>query len=154
MSSSLAGIPVHKRRQIAGTLGLFAALFIAVGAVAVTGTSSALLTVIVVIAFVVGAVLAVLCWGVAASITDDVADRQLDAAVEAALAAAPPTVRRQFSCGCGQEHDPDEMHVVDAEPPAVTDVCAHDGAGVACTHSCDTCALARLRPSPTGQTAT
>jgi hypothetical protein len=52
-------------------------------------------------------------------------------------------------CGCGREHDPDELHFVDGEGQHLTGVkCAHDGTGVDCSHSCETCVLAAMRPSP------
>jgi hypothetical protein len=54
-------------------------------------------------------------------------------------------------CGCGVEHDPDEMHFVDGEGQHLSGKsfgCAHDGRGTDCAHSCDTCVLATLRPSP------
>ena len=50
--------------------------------------------------------------------------------------------RDSISCGCGHDHDPDELHVTDGG-------CAHDGRGTDCTHNCDSCVLASLRPSPT-----
>jgi hypothetical protein len=47
-------------------------------------------------------------------------------------------------CDCGHEHDPTEMHHVGSR---ALDSCAHDGSGDECSHSCDTCVLAAMRPS-------
>jgi hypothetical protein len=117
---------------MATVLGLFAALFVTIGAVTVTGASSAGLVVIAVIAFVVGAALALTAWGLVASVRRDTAERRVDAAVAAALAAAGTSI------GCGHDHDPDELQVTD-------ETCAHDGTGLECSHSCETCVLAAHR---------
>jgi len=135
VSSSLSSIPPHKRRQLAATLGLFAVLFIAVAAVAETGASTGVLRAFVVIALLVAVLLALMSWGLAHSIKADVADGRLDAAIEAAVKA-----RGASMCDCGHEHDPTELHVTD-------DPCQQDGAGVGCTHSCQTCVLATMRPA-------
>lgn len=143
-------MPIDQRRRLAALLGLFAALFLVVGAVTVTDAATVAFKVFAGVALVTGLVLAMMSWGVVTSVRQATGERRLDAAVEDALAAAPPAARRQFRCGCGQEHDPTEMHIVDAEP---AEACAHDGTGTACTHSCDTCALAALRPSPSSTQA-
>ena len=143
MSSPLSGLPVDKRKQLAATLGLFASLFIAVGAVAATGQGTAVIRAFVVIALVAGILLALMGWGVVHSVRVDTADRTLDAAIEQAVAAAPQ--RFGQLCNCGHEHDPTELHITDAEPAS----CAHDGAGATCTHDCASCVLGSLRPSPT-----
>lgn len=136
MASQLSGIAVEKRRLLAATLGLFAALFIAVGAVAATGASTAVVKGFVAVALLLALLLALMAWGVAHSIKADVAEQGVDAAIEQAVRA-----RGGSLCDCGHEHDPTELHVTD-------DPCARDGAGAGCTHTCDTCVLARLRPSP------
>ena len=82
--------------------------------------------------FAVAAVLALLAWGLMRSISIDLADRDLDRAIESAVARSGGSM-----CDCGHDHDPDEMHV--------TDSCKHDGSGAACAHDCDTCVLAGLR---------
>jgi hypothetical protein len=140
VSSPLSGIAVHKRRQLAATLGLFAMLFIAVGAVAATGASTAIVKGFVVVALLVALALALMAWGVAQSVKADVAERRLDAAIEQTVIA-----RGGSMCDCGVEHDPTELHVTD-------DPCAHDGAGTGCTHTCDTCVLSQLRRSTTPAT--
>jgi hypothetical protein len=134
VTSQLSGIPVEKRRQLAATIGLFAVLFFAVGAVAWTGPATVGLRVFVGLSFVVAAVLALIAWGVVTSVKRDLADQRLEAAIAETIAA-----RGGLSCGCGHDHDPAELHV--------TDACAHDGAGDACAHDCDTCVLAGLRPA-------
>jgi hypothetical protein len=77
-------------------------------------------------------------WGVLRSVRLDLAEQRLEAAIAEAVQA-----RGGSLCSCGHEHDPGEMHVVG-------DPCAHDGAGVGCSHSCESCVLAtaRRRPAP------
>ena len=136
VASSLSHIPAPTRRRAAATLGLFAVLFVAVGAVAATDASSGVIVAFVVVAFVVAAVLALLGWGVAASLRDDRAEQDLDDAIEQAVLAGGVRM-----CGCGQEHDPSVLHVPD-------DPCDRDGQGSGCTHSCETCVLATMRTGP------
>jgi hypothetical protein len=146
VTSPLSGIAVEKRRQLAATLGLFAMLFIAVGAVAATGVTTAAIKAFVVVALLVAVFLGLMGWGVLRSVQLDLADRKLDAAIEAAVRAGGRSM-----CDCGIEHDPDEMHFVDGEGQHVSGKsfgCAHDGTGSDCSHSCDTCVLATMRPSP------
>ena len=134
MSAPLSRVPIPKRRQLAATLGLFSVLFVAVGAVTATEPSSPALTAFLVIALLVAVVLALMGWGVANSVKRDLAEQRLDEAIEQA-------VGKRSLCSCGHDHDPDELHVVD-------DPCARDGTGRDCTHSCDTCVLAAMRPRP------
>jgi len=144
VSSPLSDIEIDKRRQVAATLGLFAMLFIAIGAVAATGASTAVIKGFVVVSLILAVLLGLMAWGVLHSIKLDLADRNLDAAIEQAVKASG----RQM-CDCGHEHDPDELHFVDGEGQHLTGAkCAHDGSGLDCSHSCDTCVLAALRPSP------
>jgi hypothetical protein len=159
----LSGIAVPKRRQLAATLGLFAVLFVAVGAVAATDPSTAAIKAFVAIALVVAVILALMAWGVAHSIRVDLAERRLDSVLEDAVKAHGGQL-----CDCGHEHDPTELNFVgdDAGSPAgshgatradrptpASASCAHDGAGADCGHSCDTCVLAGLRPSPAADPA-
>jgi hypothetical protein len=156
VSSPLSGIAVEKRRQLAATLGLFAMLFIAVGAVAATGASTAVVKAFVVIALVVALLLGLMAWGVLHSVKVDKADkvdRQLDAAIMAAVRAHGRSL-----CDCGHEHDPDELHFTDGDGQHLTGrrpaegSCARDGHGTDCAHSCETCVLATARrPSPRPQ---
>jgi hypothetical protein len=144
VTSPLSEIEVEKRRQVAATLGLFAMLFIAVGAVAATGATTALVKGFVIVALLVAVLLGLMAWGVLHSIKLDLGDRALDAAIEQAVQASGRSM-----CGCGHEHDPDELHFVDGEGQHLTGAkCAHDGTGTDCTRSCDTCVLAAMRPSP------
>jgi hypothetical protein len=136
VNSRLVNIPIGARRRLSATLGLFTVLFVAVGAVAATGTGSAAAPVFSAVALVIAAVLALLAWGIQHSIKIDLAEQRLDRAIDEVVAARGGSI-----CGCGHDHDPSEMHVSDA--------CAHDGSGAACTHDCDTCVIAALRPSPT-----
>lgn len=137
MSSSLSGIPIAKRRQLAATIGLFAALFVAVGLVATTGTTAGVVRVFAAVSIIVAVILALTAWGVLHSIKADLAEQQLDAAIEASVRAHGGSM-----CDCGHDHDPTEMHIRG-------DSCAHDGSGDACAHDCQSCVLAAMRPSPT-----
>jgi hypothetical protein len=144
VSSTLSAIPVGKRRRLAATVGLFAVLFVAVGVVATTGNSPGVVRVFSAVSLGVAAVLALAAWGIAHSVKVDLAEQQLSAAIEASIGKLG---RDEIGCGCGHEHDPDELHVSNAGREQ--DACDHDGRGADCTHSCDTCVLAALRPSPT-----
>jgi uncharacterized low-complexity protein len=137
VSSALSGIAVEKRRQVAATLGLFAVLFVAVGVVAETGSAPTLVRVFAVAAILVALLLGLAAWGVVHSVRADLAAARVDEAIDEVMA----TAGADLQCGCGAAHDPDELHVSD-------DPCTHDGAGGDCTHSCDTCVLAAMRPSP------
>jgi hypothetical protein len=144
VTSPLSDIEIEKRRQVAATLGLFATLCIAIGAVAATGATTALIKGFVVVALLIAVLLGLMAWGVLHSIKLDLDERSLDAAIEAAVRTSGRSM-----CGCGHEHDPDELHFVDGEGQHLTGVeCAHDGAGTDCSHKCDTCVLATMRPSP------
>jgi hypothetical protein len=144
VASALSGIAVAKRRQLAATLGLFAMLFIAVGAVSATSADTGLVKAFVVVALLVAVVLGLMSWGVVRSVRIDLDEQRLDAAIESAVRASGRSM-----CDCGVEHDPDEMHFVDGEGQHLTGKrCAHDGKGSDCSHSCDTCVLAAMRPSP------
>lgn len=145
VSTPLSSLSVPRRRHVAATLGLFSVLFIAVGAVAATGTRTTVVTVFVVIAFVIALLLALMAWGVLHSISLDLrtvqaagAGRRIDAAIEQALAEQGGSA---IGCGCGHDHDPDELHVTD-------DPCSRDGGGHECSQTCDTCVLSRLRAVP------
>jgi hypothetical protein len=138
VTSPLSGLPVDGRRRLAATLGLFAALFVAVGLVATTGSTPGVVRVFSAVALIVAAVLALTAWGVARSVKIDVREQRHDKAIERAIAARGGAT----PCGCGHDHDMDELHVSD-------DQCAHDGAGTDCTRSCESCVLATLRPLPT-----
>ena len=144
MTSPLSDIEIEKRRQVAATLGLFATLCIAIGAVAATGATTALIKGFVVVALLIAVLLGLMAWGVLHSIKLDLNERSLDAAIEAAVRSSGRSM-----CDCGHQHDPDELHFVDGEGQHLTGVkCAHDGTGTDCSHSCDTCVLAAMRPSP------
>ena len=142
----LSDIPMHKRRQLSATLGLFAVLMIAVGCVAATGPGTTALMTFVVIALLIGVVLAVMSWGVALSIKGDREQHRLDSAIADAIAEHSSAGGvASLSCGCGHEHDPEELHVTD-------DPCGHDGQGSLCSQTCDTCVLSRLRSTATAET--
>jgi hypothetical protein len=138
----LSRIPIAKRRQLAATLGLFSVLFVAVAAVTAIEPSTTALKAFLVIALVIAVVLALMGWGVVNSIKRDLAEQRLDAAIE-------QVVGTRSLCSCGHDHDPTELHLVGDEAGRSTDdPCARDGKGQDCTHSCDTCVLAAMRPRP------
>lgn len=137
-SPELSQIPIEKRRKLAATVGLFAVLFIAVGAVAATGPSTTGIKVFVVLAFLVAFGLGLVSWGITTSVKRELGERRLDDAINEVVAA-----RGGMSCGCGHDHDPNELHITDED-----ETCAHDGAGAACAHDCDSCVLTALRREP------
>ena len=137
VTSPLAHVPISARRKLAATLGLFTMLFVAIGAVAATGRGTDAAPVFSGVALGVAVLLGLIAWGVHRSIRIDLADRDLDAAIEQTMAA-----RGRSMCDCGHDHDPNELHAVHAG-------CAHDGSGTVCAHDCETCVLAAMRPSPT-----
>jgi hypothetical protein len=143
VNSALSGISIDRRRRLAATLSLFAVLCATVGIVATTGSTPGVVRVFSAVSLSCAALLGLIAWGVAHSLKLDLAEQRLDAAIEAAVASRGGT---DVTCGCGHEHDPNEMHITDAEPLA--DGCAHDGSGTDCAHSCESCLLAALRPSP------
>lgn len=150
MANQLSAVPPARRRHIAATLGLFAMLFVTVGAVAATGGGNTVLHVVIWVSFVIAALLALMAWGVLNSIRLDAREARLDAEIAAAL------THHDLTCGCGSSHE------------VAGPTCAHDGAGencslgappagtlcgAACGGDCDTCSLAALRPSPTATRA-
>jgi hypothetical protein len=143
VDSRLARIPIERRQLVAATLGLFAVLFVAVGVVASTGTTPGVVRVFSAIALFVAVLLGAIAWGITHSVKLDLREQRLDRAIETAVAeAAAGPGAAALACGCGHVHDADELHVTDA-------TCAHDGTGEDCTHTCESCVLAALRPSPT-----
>lgn len=140
MISALSDIPVRSRRRLAATLGPFAILFAAVGAVATTGNPPGAVRVFSAIAFLVAALLGAAAWRVARGVRIDLAHQRLDGAIEDVVAARGGK-RTGSAHGCRHDHDADEMQVR-------TDRCAHDGTGTDCEHSCDGCVLASARPAP------
>ncbi|HEV7193024.1 MAG TPA: hypothetical protein VGN35_07420 [Jatrophihabitantaceae bacterium] len=136
MSSSLSGIPIAKRRQLAATIGLFAMLFVAVGLVATTGTTPGVVRIFAGVSIAIAVILALTAWGVMRSVKIEVAEQQLDEAITATVEQHGASM-----CGCGHDHDPNEMQVRG-------ETCAHDGTGRDCTHDCQTCVLAAMRPDP------
>lgn len=116
----------------------------------------AALVIVGVLALIAAAVIALAAWGMWQSVRLDAATAQLDAAVAGVLAEHGDSMR----CGCGHEHDPNEMHVQtgvvhlgpaseDTGPAApglpVGTECAQDGTGATCSHTCQTCVLAARR---------
>jgi hypothetical protein len=124
-------VPVAARARLAAMLGLFAVLFIAIGVVSATGAGATSAPAFAAAAFVVATLLGLMAWGVRHSIAIDRAERRLDRAIEAAVASNGADM-----CGCGHQHDPDELHVTD---------CGRDGTGAACAHDCANCVLAGYR---------
>ena len=153
VNSALSGIPIERRRRTAATLGLFAALCITIGVVAMTGSGTpGVVRVFSAISLALAVVLGLVAWGVAHSVSIDQAEQRLDAAIEATVADRVAKGHRDVGCACGHDHDPNEMHVTDAAPDGrhgiEADNCAHDGAGDDCAHNCVSCVLRTMRPSP------
>jgi hypothetical protein len=152
----LSEIPVDRRRRLAATLGLFAVLFVTVGIVATTGSTPGVVRVFSAVALGIAALLALVAWGVSHSVKVDLAEQRLDRAIDEAIQAHGGSAAM---CGCGHDHDPDEMHIRDGaageqsasgrHEMSESEVCAHDGSGTDCTHNCVSCVLRALRPSPT-----
>lgn len=140
MSSRLSGIPAERRRHVAAILGLFATLCVAVGVVATTGRTTGVVRAFSAVVLVIALLLALIAWGVMRSVKLDAEQARLDEAIDAALDEA--LAGSGVACSCGHDHDADEMHVTGAG-------CGHDGTGADCSHSCDPCVLAAMRPSPT-----
>ncbi len=142
VDSRLARIPIERRQLVAATVGLFAVLFVAVGVVASTGTTPGVVRVFSAIALLAAVVLGAIAWGIAHSVRLDLREQRLNRAIETAVAEAAVARGDSGSAyGCGHDHDADELHVTD-------ETCAHDGSGHDCTHTCESCVLAALRPSP------
>jgi hypothetical protein len=143
VSSTLSRIPIDSRRRLAATVGLFATLFIAVGAVATTGPGAGGVRAFSALAFVIAGLLALTGWGVLRSARLDLAEQQLDEAIARSIAALG---RDGAPCACGHEHDVNEMHVETTEPSAGRGTpCSHDGHAIACEHNCDSCMSSSLR---------
>ncbi len=122
---------MSSRRRAAAASALIALLLVVVGVLPWTDHSSTPVRVLSVLVLAAGAFAALVAWGLLRSTGLEVAEARLDAAVtEAAGLASGP-------CDCGQDHDPDEMHVVDAPACGST--------ADACAHNCDTCILAAQR---------
>ena len=148
VTAPLSAVPSAKRRQLAAVLGLFAVLFCAVGAVALVGQGGAVVAVLAAAAFALGLMNGLAAAGLLRSLRLDArqqADAEIDASIDAAINEALAKHGYQSMCTCGHEHDPTELHIVDAEP------CAHDGFGAACAHDCEACVLTALRPSAPGE---
>jgi hypothetical protein len=147
VNSALTEVPVERRRRLAATLGLFAVLFVAVGIVATTGTTPGVVKVFSAIALSIAAVLGLMAWGVSHSVKLELAQLRLDRAIDEAMQAHGGSAAM---CGCGHDHDPNEMHVrTGRHETNEAEACAHDGSGRDCTHNCVSCVMRALRPSPT-----
>ena len=142
MSSKLSAIPIGKRRHLAAVLGLFSVLLVTIGLVVSLGRGTAATILFSAVSLVSALLLGLVAWGVTVSVRNDLAEAGLDRAIEAEIAASGGAM-----CDCGHDRDPNEMHVSGAEDSDAP--CAHDGAGADCAHSCDTCVLRAMRPSPT-----
>ncbi len=122
-------MPVERRRHAAAIAGLFAALLAAMGVLPWVGVAPGGVRIFSIVALVAAVLLALVAWGLLTSVSTERAEARLDAAIASTVAAAGGAM-----CGCGHEHDPNEMHITDACP-----------SGDVCTHSCDTCVLAELK---------
>ncbi len=107
-------------------------MFVVVGVIALTGDVAAFIKVLGIVVLIGAAALSLIAWGLLNSIRIDRISAELDAELVQAIA------EHDRTCGCGTDHELDEMH---------TTGCSHDGKGEACAHDCDTCALLALRGS-------
>jgi hypothetical protein len=117
-------IPLARRQGAATTAAIFAGLLLTVGLLPWILAAPAAVRVLSAVSLLAGVFLALLSWGLARSVRQDLHETALDAAL----------VRIAPQAGCGHDHDPDELVVMDPD----ADQCPSGGA---CTHSCDTCAL-------------
>jgi hypothetical protein len=133
VSSELSRIPIRRRRQAAAWAGLFAAFLIAIGVLPLIARTTTGVRVVAGVVIAGGLVLLLLGWGLLQSTIID-ERRRTEAELDAALidVAGPAG-----ACGCGHDHDPDELHI--------TDACEHDGGGLDCAHNCESCVLSSLR---------
>lgn len=123
-------VPVFARRRAATVLGLFTALFLAVGVIALVGDVNWFVKVLGVIVLLGAVVLGLVTWGVLNSIRVDRYAAEFESEMAQAIA------EHDATCGCGESHDMDHMDTV---------ACEHDGAGKDCAHNCSTCTLAALK---------
>jgi hypothetical protein len=114
---------VSGRRRAAATSGLLAVLLGAVGAAPWVGSAPGAVRAVSTLALGAAVVVGLVAWGLLTSVGTDAAESRLDASVVSAIASAGFA-----GCGCGHEHDPDEMHVSAA--------CR---SGRTCTHGCAAC---------------
>jgi hypothetical protein len=129
MSSQLSSVPIARRRHAALMCGLTAVMLVAVGVLPWVKSAPVALRVVSVLALVAAVVVGLIGWGLLTSVRADVSEAHVDAAITETVEAAG-----FGGCDCGQEHDPDEMHI--------TDACPSEGT---CTHDCPTCKLAELK---------
>jgi hypothetical protein len=127
-------IPVATRRRAVVGLGGFALLSTVVGVLALLDGHAALV-IVGALALLAAAMIALAAWGMWHSVRLDAAAALLDTAVAGVLAEHDDSL----TCGCGHQHDPNELHVHTGTE------CAQDGTGTTCSHSCQTCVLAARR---------
>jgi hypothetical protein len=148
VTAPLSAVPKARRKQLSATFVIFAVLFAAVGAVALAGQGGAAIAAFAGLGFAIALVLLLAAWGLLHTVRVDErqeAAAQLDASIDAAITEALAAQGYGSLCNCGHEHDPTELHITDAEP------CSHDGTGAACSHDCESCVLAAMRPSASGE---
>jgi hypothetical protein len=124
--------------------GVLAVALAAVGLTPWFSPAPAVVRGIAVAMLVAAVALALIAWGLARSVRVEQDDASLDAAVTSAMAAAG-----QQMCDCAEPHDPDEMHITDADPKTARALgaagdpqdaaCASNSAS--CAHDCVTCIL-------------
>jgi hypothetical protein len=123
MSSSLSVVPLERRRRAAWAAGLLAAVMLIVFVLAWVRPAPGVVRLFGALALAGAVLLGLMTWGVVRSIRLDRADAALDAAIASTGA---------VKCGCGRDHDHDELHLTDA-------TCER---GASCDHSCAACVLA------------
>jgi multisubunit Na+/H+ antiporter MnhG subunit len=128
MPSSLAAVPLSRRQHAATTAAVFSALLLAVGVLPWILAAPAAVRLLAAMSLVAGLLVASVAWALARSVRQDRREAALDADLLEIAGRA----------GCGHDHDPDELVVIDADSDP--DQCPSGGA---CTHSCEVCALGR-----------
>ena len=130
VTSELSRVPLERRRHTAALLGLLAAFLLAVGVLPWLAETSLGVRVFAAITLAVALLVALIAWGLLHSTTLD-AQRLAEAELDSTLM----DVASRAGAGCGHEHDPDELHVTDAEcAPTAPD----------CPHTCAGCTLSAL----------
>lgn len=150
VSSTLSAVPARQRLRAANVAALFAVLLLVVGVLPWFANAPASVRVLASVSLLGGVGLTLITWGLRRSVTLDgavAAALEFDAVVSSAVAEAGG------GCGCGHEHNPDDLTFAD-EPAegqaqighATGSSHPHDCAAAgSCDQSCASCALGALR---------
>jgi uncharacterized membrane protein len=109
MSSSLAGVPISRRRRAASSAAVLGAVLLAVFVVAWARPAPGLIRIFAVLALVGAVMLGLMAWGLLRSVRLDEAEVTLNTAIAESVGAQ--------CAGCECEHDVCELRVTDAGAP-------------------------------------